>query len=65
MTASAANGCRCRPLLQCSFVPLPWRRQGWSGLAPWGLTALFVAGGIAGGLVGTRSAKSLSERRGA
>jgi hypothetical protein len=37
----------------------------WSGLVSWGLAALFVAGGIAGGLIGTRSAKSLSERRGA
>ena len=30
-----------------------------------GLAALFVAGGIAGGLIGTRSARHLSERRGA
>ena len=37
----------------------------WSGLISWGLAALFVAGGIAGGLVGTRSARHLSERRGA
>jgi uncharacterized protein len=37
----------------------------WSGLVSWGLAALFVAGGVAGGLLGTRSAKSLSERRGA
>jgi uncharacterized membrane protein YfcA len=37
----------------------------WSGLVAWGLAGLFVAGGIAGGLIGTRSAKSLSERRGA
>src|SRR5205085_4727702 len=37
----------------------------WSGLVSWGLAALFVAGGIAGGLVGTRSARHLSERRGA
>jgi uncharacterized membrane protein YfcA len=37
----------------------------WSGLVSWGLAGLFVAGGIAGGLIGTRSAKSLSERRGA
>lgn len=37
----------------------------WSGLVSWGLAALFVVGGIAGGLIGTRSAKSLSERRGA
>src|SRR4029453_7609091 len=29
----------------------------WSGLVSWGLAALFVAGGIAGGLVGTRSAR--------
>ncbi|WGS26705.1 sulfite exporter TauE/SafE family protein [Bradyrhizobium sp. ISRA464] len=37
----------------------------WSGLVSWGLAALFVAGGIAGGLVGTRSARHLSVRRGA
>jgi hypothetical protein len=37
----------------------------WSGLVSWGLAALFVAGGIAGGLAGTRSARHLSERRGA
>src|SRR5262249_37716272 len=37
----------------------------WSGLVSWGLAALFVAGGIAGGLAGTRSARPLSERRGA
>src|SRR6266436_2307840 len=37
----------------------------WSGLVSWGLAALFVAGGIAGGLAGTRMARHLSERRGA
>ncbi|WP_431016513.1 sulfite exporter TauE/SafE family protein [Bradyrhizobium pachyrhizi] len=37
----------------------------WSGLVSWGLAGLFVAGGIAGGLLGTRSARYLSERRGA
>jgi uncharacterized protein len=37
----------------------------WSGLISWGLAGLFVAGGIAGGLVGTRSARLLSARRGA
>jgi hypothetical protein len=37
----------------------------WSGLVSWGLAALFIAGGIAGGLGGTRSARHLSERRGA
>jgi len=37
----------------------------WSGLISWGLAGLFVAGGIAGGLMGTRSARLLSERRGA
>jgi uncharacterized membrane protein YfcA len=37
----------------------------WSGLVSWGLAGLFVAGGIAGGLLGTRSARLLSERRGA
>ena len=37
----------------------------WSGLVSWSLAGLFVLGGIAGGLVGTRSARLLSERRGA
>ena len=37
----------------------------WSGLISWGLAGLFVAGGIAGGLMGTRSAQLLSARRGA
>jgi uncharacterized membrane protein YfcA len=37
----------------------------WSGLVSWGLAGLFIAGGIAGGLAGTRSARHLSERRGA
>jgi uncharacterized membrane protein YfcA len=37
----------------------------WSGLISWGLAGLFIAGGIAGGLIGTRLAQSLSARRGA
>ena len=37
----------------------------WSGLISWGLAGLFIAGGIAGGLVGTHSARFLSARRGA
>lgn len=37
----------------------------WSGLVSWRLAALFIVGGIAGGLAGTRSARHLSERRGA
>jgi uncharacterized membrane protein YfcA len=37
----------------------------WSGLVSWNLAGLFVAGGIAGGLIGTRAARHLSERRGA
>jgi uncharacterized protein len=37
----------------------------YSGLVSWGLAALFIAGGIAGGLAGTSSARHLSERRGA
>jgi uncharacterized membrane protein YfcA len=37
----------------------------WSGLISWGLAALFVAGGIAGGLIGTRLAQLASTRRGA
>lgn len=36
-----------------------------SGLVSWSLAGLFVAGGLAGGLLGTRSARRLSERRGA
>jgi uncharacterized membrane protein YfcA len=37
----------------------------WSGLISWGLAGLFIAGGIVGGLIGTRSARLLSARRGA
>ena len=37
----------------------------WSGLISWGLAGLFIAGGIAGGLLGTRLARGLSARRGA
>src|SRR5205823_14313872 len=37
----------------------------WSGLVSWALAGLFVAGGIAGGLAGTRSARHPAERRGA
>jgi len=37
----------------------------WSGLISWGLAGLFIAGGIGGGLLGTRSAQLLSARRGA
>jgi len=37
----------------------------WSGLVSWSLAGVFIAGGIAGGLAGTRSARHLSERRGA
>jgi uncharacterized membrane protein YfcA len=37
----------------------------WSGLVSWPLAGLFVAGGIAGGLAGTRSARYLAGRRGA
>jgi hypothetical protein len=37
----------------------------WSGLVSWPLAGLFIAGGIVGGLIGTRSARLLSARRGA
>jgi uncharacterized membrane protein YfcA len=37
----------------------------WSGLISWGSAGLFVAGGIAGGLLGTRLARLASARRGA
>jgi uncharacterized protein len=37
----------------------------YSGLISWKLAGLFIAGGIAGGLVGTRSAQLLADRRGA
>jgi uncharacterized protein len=37
----------------------------WSGLISWELAGLFIAGGLAGGLLGTRSARLLSARRGA
>jgi uncharacterized protein len=36
----------------------------YSGLISWGLAGLFIAGGVAGGLFGTRSARLLSARRG-
>lgn len=37
----------------------------WSGLVSWQLAGLFIAGGFAGGLLGTNLAKSLSSQRGA
>jgi uncharacterized membrane protein YfcA len=37
----------------------------WSGLISWELAGLFIGGGIAGGLLGTRLAQHLSARRGA
>ena len=37
----------------------------WSGLISWQLAGLFIAGGVAGGLIGTRSARRLAARRGA
>jgi uncharacterized membrane protein YfcA len=37
----------------------------WSGLISWGLAGLFIAGGLVGGLIGTRLAQLLSARRGA
>ena len=36
-----------------------------SGLLHWTLSALFVAGGVLGGLLGARAAKTLSARKGA
>ena len=36
----------------------------WSGLVDWPLAGLFVAGGLIGGLLGARAAKSLSARKG-
>jgi uncharacterized membrane protein YfcA len=35
------------------------------GLISWRLAGLFIAGGITGGVLDTRSARPLSERRGA
>src|ERR1700742_1432736 len=37
----------------------------YSGLISWQLAGLFIAGGVAGGLIGTNSARFLSTRRGA
>ena len=37
----------------------------WSGLVSWQLAGLFIAGGLAGGLIGTGIARSLSAQRGA
>ena len=36
-----------------------------SALVDWALAALFITGGVLGGVVGARSAKALAERRGA
>ena len=36
----------------------------WSGLIDWPLGALFVTGGVLGGLLGANSAKLLAKRRG-
>jgi uncharacterized membrane protein YfcA len=36
-----------------------------SGLVDWGLAAAFIAGGVGGGLAGTRSSQALAARRGA
>jgi uncharacterized membrane protein YfcA len=37
----------------------------YSGLISWKLAGLFIAGGLAGGLIGTHSARLLADRRGA
>jgi uncharacterized protein len=37
----------------------------WSGLISWQLAGLFIAGGVGGGLIGTRAARLLSARHGA
>jgi hypothetical protein len=37
----------------------------WSGLVSWDLAGVFIAGGVAGGILGTASARHLSARRGA
>jgi uncharacterized membrane protein YfcA len=37
----------------------------YSGLVSWQLAGLFIVGGVAGGLIGTRSARFLATRRGA
>lgn len=37
----------------------------WSGLVDWPLAAIFIAGGLLGGMLGARAAKSLAPRRGA
>lgn len=36
-----------------------------AGLVNWGVAGLFVVGGLGGGLLGTRAARSLGRRRGA
>src|SRR6201987_5914626 len=36
----------------------------WSGLVSWEIAGLFIAGGFAGGLIGTRLGRILSEQRG-
>jgi uncharacterized membrane protein YfcA len=37
----------------------------WSGYVDWGLAAIFLAGGVAGGWLGTRAAGALARRKGA
>ena len=37
----------------------------WSGLVDWPLAGLFIGGGVLGSLLGVRSAKLLSDRKGA
>jgi uncharacterized membrane protein YfcA len=37
----------------------------WSGFVSWQLAGVFIAGGLVGGLIGTRLARLLSTRRGA
>jgi uncharacterized protein len=36
----------------------------WSGLVDWGLAAVFIGGGVIGGLIGTRLSQNLAARKG-
>src|SRR5436309_8306171 len=59
------NAVRCSLVGVTAFGLTTAASYAWSGLVSWGLAGLFIAGGIAGGLIGTRSARSLAARRGA
>ena len=58
-------GQKSAPRGLCFATRVTGVRYAWSGLVSWELAGVFVTGGIAGGLAGTRAARLLAERRGA